>query len=371
MKIAYITNIPLELKDGGGSGVNNATLTQLKKYFEVTSVNVINPHQDLRNKFISKIRRVIGLQGSYHFFSETRLQEIANEFHDIDLGQADAIFFHGFTPWIKTRPTIPYFCFNDASFATYVDIYNKKSRFITKDLDRIYDQEALWLKNASKVFFRSNWALEQTKKHYNFSGGNFNCAGLGGFIPIPAKDEYKTGFNFLFISREFIPKGGAIAVQAVEILQADFPEIKLWVVGEKPSSRYLTNPNIIYKGYFNKKSQIDISNLSQIIASSFALLHPTLKDTNSLVITEAAYFGCPSISSNRFAIPEFIKEGETGYLLEDPQNPKELAEKMRNLIVNPEKYQDMRRNVRKMAIENNTWDLVGERISSEILNSLS
>ena len=70
--------------------------------------------------------------------------------------------------------------------------------------------------NASAVFFRSQWALEETKKHYGLLGENFHNVGVGGFIDIPKADKYRDGHNFLFISREFVPKGGLIVVEAFQ-----------------------------------------------------------------------------------------------------------------------------------------------------------
>ena len=46
------------------------------------------------------------------------------------------------------------------------------------------------------------------KKLMIYQGENFLNIGVGGFIDLPKKDKYKSGFNFLFISREFVPKGG-------------------------------------------------------------------------------------------------------------------------------------------------------------------
>ena len=106
------------------------------------------------------------------------LFEIATTYEEFDSNKIDsnAYFFHGFTQWIKTKPNKPYYCFNDACFATYVEIYNNKAEFDSKDLHRIYTQEADWLSKASKIFFRSQWALDETKQAYNLTGDNFVTA---------------------------------------------------------------------------------------------------------------------------------------------------------------------------------------------------
>ncbi len=350
---------------GGGSGINYAMSNELEKSFLLNKFTHINPDTDKLAKLQSKLFRILGLKGNYHYFSEKRLNKIKELFSN-NKEDGYGYFFHGFTPWIKIRPSKPYYCFNDACFATYVEIYNNKAQFKEKDLQRIYKQEAEWLKDASKVFFRSKWALEQTKKHYGITGKNFVNAGVGGFIDIPKQDNYKGGLDFLFISREFIPKGGLTAVNALLLVRKNYPEARLLIVGDKPEMEILNLEGIVYKGFFKKHLSNEREELQEIFSKSFALVHPTIKDTNTLVITELAYFGCPAISTNRFAIPEYLLENETGFLLQDPRDENELAEKMMNLIEDSKLYRRMRIQARENAVHNNTWEKVGQRISEEI-----
>ncbi|WP_405606335.1 glycosyltransferase family 4 protein [Polaribacter sp. Asnod1-A03] len=367
MKIAYFTNIELNEQSGGASGLNVATKKILEKNFEVSLMPIIFPSSDYYKKTISKAKRVVGLKGEYHFFSENRLNKVYETFSSIKKVQEfNAYFFFGFTQWIKINPNKPYYCFNDACFATYVNVYNNKEDFLEKDLDRIFKLEKKWLKNAEKVFFTSQWAIDETKEYYNIDGKNFINVGVGGFIDIPQEDNYKEGFNFLFISREFIPKGGLTVVDAITEVRKKFPKASLWVVGERPPENVLEKEGIIYKGFFDKSIPEEEKELNTIFKESFAIVHPTLKDTTTLVINELAYFGCPAISSNKFAIPEYLLEGKSGYLLSDPRDKKELASKMVKMIEDENNYSKMRRFSRENAILNNTWQKVGERMLKNI-----
>jgi glycosyltransferase involved in cell wall biosynthesis len=347
------------------SGINHAVYHQLKRFFDVENYIYINAKEDKWAKVKSRLLRLIGLKGNYPFFSNKRLDSI-NDIFETNKQPCEAYFFFGFTSWIHIKPNKRYYCYNDASFATYVDIYNNKSEFSEKDLNRIYDKEKKWLQNAQLVFFNSDWALEETKKAYNLTGENFMNIGFGGFIEIPKEDIYKGGYNFLFISREFIPKGGEIVVNAIQKVRRTYPKANLWIVGDKPSQEVLESEGVIYKGFFNKSNKIHYKALLNIFSKAFCLVHPTLKDTTTLVITESAYFGCPAISSNRFAIPEFIKEKETGLLLDNPRDTDEVAAKMLWLIEHPEAYKEMRQTVRGYATLNNTWVKVGERFKQLI-----
>ncbi len=371
LKINYITNQDLKSISGGGSGVNNATIKQLKKNVDLNIIPPINPSIDTIAKIKSVFARKIRMKGNYHFFSEKRLQIINKEFKNKTKREdCDAFFFHGFTPWIKIKPNKPYFCFNDACFATYVNIYNNPDEFDKTDLKRIYSQETSWLSNAEKVFFRSQWALEETKKHYNVTGENFRNVGVGGFIDIPKQDNYTGGYNFLFVSREFIPKGGLVVSEAIKIVIEKYPEAKLWIVGQPPPDEIIQQKGIEYKGLLNKNNETQKQKLIALFSKSFALIHPTTKDTNTLVINELAYYGCPAIASNRFAIPEYLLDGKTGLLLDEPTNHFKLADLMCRMIEDKSMYDNMRIEARKNALINNTWDKVGERITKIIKESI-
>lgn len=375
MKLAYITNTTLTESSGGGSGVNFATHQRLNNFFDIEDVEVIVPAADFRAKLQSVLLKKIGVKRNYHAFSEARLMDVQRKFKAFEENcNVDFFYFHGFTQWIKTKPSKPYFCFNDACFATYVEIFNNKIEFSEKDLNRIYSQEKEWLKNARLVFFRSQWALEETKKAYGLQGDNFINIGVGGFIDIPNKDSYRIGEkkSFLFISREFIPKGGKRVVEAFQKLSKFNKNISLSIVGDDPGDEIKNIENVNYLGFFNKQKPEDYQKLLSIFSNTFALIHPTIKDTNTLVVLELSYFGCPVIASNKFAIPEYLIDQKSGYLINDPMDVDEIASLMEQLIIKDDKaYVSMRKFTRENAIGNNTWDHVVNKMIGAIVQALN
>jgi glycosyltransferase involved in cell wall biosynthesis len=368
MKIRYISNISESETSGGMSGINSAVFNRFKKSASAFSYQYINPPLIRHEKLKSKFFKLLGIPRNYFFFSDSRLNKIRSEF-SLD-PECDFYFFQGFTPWVKTTPDKPYFCFNDGCFGTYLEYYNNKKEFRHTDIQRIFDLEKKWLENAAAVFFQSEWALNETRKHYRTSGENFYRVGVGGFIDIPKKDFFNGNKDFLFIAREFIPKGGVEAVEAIQLVRSKFPDVNLNIVGEKPEDQLLELPGIKYVGFLNKNDEKDLTKLTEVFSQAFALIHPTLKDINPLVINELAYFGCPAISSDKFAIPEYILNHKTGLLLNDPRDKNEIASKMIALLENTESYDEMRIQTRQNSLENNTWDSVLKRITKIILEKI-
>lgn len=368
MKINYISNIPFNESSGGISGINTAIYKQFKEDAFYFNYQYINPSPLMPERFISRCQKFLSLPRNYYFFSDQRLNLIKRQFKN-DPNSA-FFFFLGFTPWIKINPDKPYYCFNDACFATYVDIYNKSDRFRRTELERIFSYESRWLSNAQKVFFGSQWALEETKNIYNLTGENFVNVGIGGFIDIPEKDNYFGDRDFLFIAREFRPKGGAEAVKAFQKARQFHPDINLSIVGEKPDDAFTNLPGVKYQGFFDKNDPQQKRQLKEIFSSSFALVHPTLKDINPLVINELSYFGCPAISSNKFAIPEYILNGKTGLLVNNPRDVDEIFQKMMQLLDDKKAYLKMRAEARLNATTQNTWQKVFSRITQSINESI-
>ena len=89
------------------------------------------------------------------------------------------------------------------------------------------------------------------------------------------------------------------------------------------------------------------------------------------MISEAGYFGCPSITARSFGIPELIEDGVTGFLVDPPLTAEVFAQQMLRLCRDEAKYLSMRRAVRTRATNDFTWQVVGNRIVAEMRSALS
>ena len=371
VRINYITNIGRDEASGGWSGINAAVYENLKRHFEVNYVGPINRGVDYPAKFVSKLRRLSGRPGSFHFFSERRLNAIAAEvWSRVDAG-SDCDFFHGPTSWINSNPSRPYFVYTDTCFANYVDVYHDRTLFIEEDLRRICDAEARFLRRASRVFFGTQWALERAAEDYSLLTSNMRVVGAGGHVPIPAADRYRGGTNFLFVAHDFEQKGGLACVEAFETVRRSFPSAGLTILGARPPREVLGKAGVRYAGFLRKTVPSELKLLLDTFAEAFALVHPTSSDINPLTIIEAGYFGCPVIAPKSFGIPELVRDGETGLLIEPPVSAEAFAKGMLGLCLDSEKYLSMRHSARAHTTANLTWKAVGERIASEMLEALA
>jgi glycosyltransferase involved in cell wall biosynthesis len=362
----YITNLSLSEISGGWSGFNAAIFASLSRHYSLEYVGPISPPEDVAAKVGSKLRRLVDIPGSFQFFSAQRLERIAREITNAVDSRAVVDFFHGSTPWVAFAPQIPYACYLDASFSTYISVYHDRSTFDRADVERIDGLEAAWLRRASRIFFSSAWALEETSRTYALDRSKMCVAGLGGHLPIPSSDVYAGGHEFLFLSLDFEGKGGQLCVDAFREVRRAIPGARLRIVGAKPPARVLRTHGIIYEGLLSKSIPAGLQRLQSILATSFALVHPTVKDATPQVIVEAAYHGCPAVAPNSFGIPEMIVDGVTGWLVASPPTSTELAKRMLWMFEHPLEYGAMRAAARARSLQHFTWQQVGDRIAAEL-----
>jgi len=97
-----------------------------------------------------------------------------------------------------------------------------------------------------------------------------------------------------------------------------------------------------FTGFLRKENPLEYARYRQIIGNARAIVHPTMSDIAPLLLVEAAYFGCPVISSRKFAIPELVEDGRTGFLLDDSSQVSAVADAMCRMLENEDEYRRMR-----------------------------
>ena len=168
------------------------------------------------------------------------------------------------------------------------------------------------------------------------------------------------------MANHFLQKGGDLAFNAFCQIKSTYPESTFHIVGGDPGREVRETSGVVYHGVLKKECPVELQKLIQLYSEAFLLLHPTREDTNPLVITEAGYFGCPTLSVDRFAIPELIRNGETGVLMSQPLSAKGMETVIINLLEDTTTYLTMRRNVWGFSRRFFSWEHIGQRLQEFI-----
>ena len=113
------------------------------------------------------------------------------------------------------------------------------------------------------------------------------------------------------------------------------------------------NGNVVYCTNFSWKKTMNI------LKSSSIVVVPSRMESIPQVIKEAFYLKVPVIATNVGGIPEEMKDGETGFLVEKG-NHRELTSKLSILFNDDEKARQMGINGKRFVVENFSWDKIAK-----------
>lgn len=145
----------------------------------------------------------------------------------------------------------------------------------------------------------------------------------------------------LSVGRLIPRKGLDRLLRAIALASADHPEIRLVVAGSGPEEARLRRLAVELGVDFELRGFIDQSSLPALYGEADIFAFPTLDDPFGMVLLEAAASGLPLIASERAgATPEFVREGETGFVV-DPDNVEGMAAGLVELARDPSRRRRM------------------------------
>ena len=366
MKINFISNIDPSEISGGISGMNGAAYAALSEVADVRYVGPINPPASRLAGCLSKIRRRLGMAGGFYFFDEARLLDIAGQVARQWDSSANFDFYMGFTPWILCSRPRPYVAWNDCSFIDYLKIYHNPNDFSTVQRNWLRQTEAAWMADATKVLFSSQWALERTAVDYQLPAERVQSVGIFGGMEAPESDSWNGSKDFYFISTNYLQKNGHLCRLAMDKVWKTHPDSRLRIIGSPPPACELVPGRVTYEGSYNKSNAADLAAFRRHLARAFALIHPTDADITPLTVIEAAYFGCPAISVDDFALREVTSPSNHHMLLGRPLTASSLGNAMIALLEDVTLYPQTRQDARAYAVSNLSQEAFKRRLQKAL-----
>ncbi len=153
---------------------------------------------------------------------------------------------------------------------------------------------------------------------------------------------------FLFVGHDFQRKGLATVIRAVGRLVREALPVRLLVAGGRGHGRY---------DWIARRCGADaavtflgpVADPVPYYAAADAYVLPSFYDPFGLVVLEAAASGLPVITSRRAGASELLTNGLQGYVLRDPADDRELAERLRSLL-DPPLRRRMGQSARDLAV---------------------
>ncbi len=137
----------------------------------------------------------------------------------------------------------------------------------------------------------------------------------------------------LFVARNFEIKGGPDALAALALVRAEFPDCQLWIAGPD-----LPQPEVDGVTWLGPLSRSDL--YRDVYPAADLFMYPTRFDVAPLVVVEALAHGLPVVAPRRFGLPDLVKDGETGVLV-DSGGVEPIADAVLGLLRDPDRLRRM------------------------------
>lgn len=224
--------------------------------------------------------------------------------------------------------------FNKSGVNSLKIYYEYVNRFIRKYLDK-------WnIKNATYIIAISDFANKAFKKAYGWDGEIiYYGVDTNFFKPSSVKKD----IDILYI-------GSKNKLDGYELFTKALRKIKL-------TSK--VREVLVENEWLNDRQLLSLYQRSKI------LIAPAYREPFGLVPLEAMSCGAVVVAVNDGGHKETVKNGETGYLLEG--KPHLFAEKLMELLDNPQTIRKMSIKAREDMLKNWDWKLQGEKLEKLLL----
>jgi glycosyltransferase involved in cell wall biosynthesis len=183
------------------------------------------------------------------------------------------------------------------------------------------------------------------------------------FIPDPKASKQT---DLIYVGRLVEKKGVATLIEALSLLQLDFPTLKLSIVGDGPEKDALE----ALTGRFGLAEQVDFAGAvenSQVPdwyrSASIAVIPSIVaadgdQEGLGLVAVEALGCGCATIVSDLPALGDVVRDGENG-LVFHAGDARDLATKIRQILSDNTLYEKLVRSSSRSVVSQFDWRQVG------------
>jgi len=170
----------------------------------------------------------------------------------------------------------------------------------------------------------------------------------------------------LMVGSPWYLKGADRLIEAFKRLAADFPDVKLKMVGW-----YLKTEREQLEALAGDSKQIELVRATtnpitlQIISRCLVLVHPSRCEGGPRTVIEGLAAGVPVVGSDVGLIPELIHQGENGFVVPGG-NVRELEARIRELLADPELRRRMGANGYELAHTQLTEQFYVERFTAMV-----
>lgn len=219
--------------------------------------------------------------------------------------------------------------------------------------------------NATVNFTMSTNIVRSLVEQYGCTPDQVECVYAGHHVHAVNLDELPADRyarkKIVFVGVEWERKGGPALLEAFRRVRKKHPTAQLTVVGCSPE---IDEPGCEVIGL------VPLAQVAEFYKQASVFCLPTQIEPFGIVFLEAFAHGLPVVATNIGAIPDFVQEGASGYLVE-PNDVSALADRLSALLENPSRCAEFGKRGYDLVRERYTWSATGERMAARIKQSMA
>jgi glycosyltransferase involved in cell wall biosynthesis len=242
----------------------------------------------------------------------------------------------------------PIVAWTDAVFHAMRSYYGDAFSNLTRGaIERGEAQEQTALRRCSIAAYASTWAVNAAGRITDAS--KLRLLPFGSSLPVRhsaedvatmAKKKRANGrqrCELLFVGVDWDRKGGDVAVETARLLNDAGIETALRVVG--PSKKVAFPRFVEPLGFINKNSEEGVQRLVTLFQSADFFILPTKAEAAGIVFSEASSYGLPTLTYATGGVPDYVRHGVNGFCFAPGTPASVFADKIRELLSNPDEYE--------------------------------
>jgi len=185
--------------------------------------------------------------------------------------------------------------------------------------------------------------------------------------PFDQVENYEKTFDkkmVLFVGVDFQRKGGDVLLKAFEKVHIEIPDANLLIIGPSKKLYKIEQDGVTFLG-----PVYDRMVLKEYFKQAHVFTIPSVCEPFGWVFLEAMSYKLPCIGTNVDAMPEIIKDGETGFLVEK-NNVGMLTDRLIQILTDKNKALHMGLAGFEYFKTSFKWEKVGESID-DVLHQIN
>jgi glycosyltransferase involved in cell wall biosynthesis len=273
-------------------------------------------------------------------------------------GHADVILQFGCLFGPGRAPGAPHAIYTDHIFSLTRRLYPRWSPLSGRAAAAFESHESALLRNADVVFAFSQFVRQGMIDDYGCDPERVHVVGTGANVRADAPERALDEQVAFFAGYDFERKGGHVLLAAWPEVRRRLPSARLEIAAAGRAPAHLPE-GVTWLGRLSR----DELTARYRRVSTFVL--PSLFEPFGLVFAEAMASGLPVVATRTCGVPEIVRDGETGVLVE-VNDAAALADALVDVLGDPDRARAMGSAGRARVLDQFTWERVADTVAARL-----